>query len=246
MKEFDKDTTAQNTTGNPVTDTAFSSAFDCVILADGDFPTAGIPLTALHNAKKIICCDNAAVSLASHGFTPYAVVGDGDSLPYELQEKLKDRYIHISEQDDNDLTKATRYAISNIKPCGKTLSIAYLGCTGRREDHTLGNISLMARYMNDFGLHPVMLTDYGYFVPATGNTVFNTFARQQVSIFNITCSRLESTGLRWNSYAYKSLWQGTLNEATGYETTFSADGSYLVYLTYKPKSTEPSEDNDAQ
>lgn len=201
--------------------------FDAVILGNGDFPVSSIPLGILRSAKYLCCCDGAAVGCIGKGYKPDAIVGDGDSLPDDFKEKYRDM-IHIeSEQEDNDLTKATRHCMS--LGCRK---IAYVGATGKREDHTLGNISLMERYMFDYGLSPVMFTDYGYFVPACGTKTFHTFPRQQVSIFNFSCTKITGSGLRWDTYPYRSLWQGTLNEATGDAVTLETDGNFIVFLTY--------------
>lgn len=211
--------------------------FDAVILADGSFPTNSIPLDVLQHASCLICCDNAGRECILQGYMPDAIVGDGDSLSNDFKERYAHLYHHESEQEDNDLTKATRFAISLLQGQGiDNPTIAYLGCTGKREDHTLGNISLMVRYMQQMNINPVMLTDYGYFIPASGNMEFSTFPRQQVSIFNYGCSRLQSEGLRWQSYNYSSPWQGTLNEALGDTVNFKADGDYLVYFTYEAKS----------
>lgn len=45
--------------------------------------------------------------------------------------------------------------------------IDILGATGKREDHTLGNISLLFDYMRQ-GLDVTMQTDYGSFTPCHG------------------------------------------------------------------------------
>ena len=65
-----------------------------------------------------------------------------------------------------------------------------------------------------------------------GRHVFPSNSGQQVSIFNFGSSRLTSEGLKWSSYAYEQLWQGTLNEALADSFTLDADGYYLVYQTY--------------
>lgn len=206
--------------------------FDAVVLGNGEFPSAKIVLDILKSAKYLCCCDGAAVDCISRGYKPDAIVGDGDSLPENFIEAYRD-IIHIeNEQEDNDLTKATRFC--------KSLGfrrIAYIGATGKREDHTLGNISLIERYMSEFDLYPVMFTDYGYFVPSSGSKTFETFPRQQISIFNFTCNKIIGSGFRWNTYPYRSLWQGTLNEATGDSVTLDTDGTYLCYFTYEAKNT---------
>ena len=195
---------------------------DAVIVANGVFPTADEPLRLLHEARYVVCCDGAA----RHWPQCDAIVGDGDSVP----AALRDRLIQIDEQEDNDLTKATRYCLSK-----GLRRIVYLGATGLREDHMLGNISLIVRYFREMGVLPLMATDYGWFVPAQGSTSFDAFPGQQVSLFNVSCLRLSSTGLKWNAYPYHQPWQGTLNEALGDSFTIDADGCYLVYRTYQGK-----------
>lgn len=193
--------------------------FDTIIVANGEFPTHSIPLEVLHNAKHIVACDGAI----RHVPQAEAVIGDGDSVPNEYHERL----IQVEEQEDNDLTKATRYCIER-----GWRKIAYIGTTGMREDHTLGNISLLMRYFREFGIEGIMFTDHGFFTPMKGDHTFRSFAGQQVSIFNFGCTDIHSEGLRWNSYAYEQWWQGTLNEALSNQFTLYANGFYLVYQTY--------------
>ncbi len=207
-----------------------NQTFDAVIVGNGDFPTHQAALHLLRNAPCICCCDGAAELLVDNGFTPDIIVGDGDSLPTHLKQRFADRLCIVNEQEDNDQTKATRWCVAHGMK-----RIAYIGATGRREDHTLGNIALLPRYMAEMKIEPVMVTDFGFFIPAHGETTFNTFARQQVSIFNISCHTLKGEGLRWQPYAYGSAWQGTLNEATGNAVTMRGDGLYLMYFTHDAK-----------
>lgn len=195
------------------------SDYDAVVLADGLFPSASIPLRLLKDAPFVCACDGAI------NYYPEAdvVVGDGDSVP----ESLRYRLIRIEEQEDNDLTKSTRYCLSKGMK-----RIVYLGATGKREDHTLGNISLIVRYFCEMGVEPILVTDYGWFVVAQGDSEFESFAGQQVSIFNFSCRSLSSEGLRWQSYPYNQLWQGTLNEAISTSFKLKADNCYLVYRTF--------------
>lgn len=204
--------------------------YDAVVLCAGDFPTHDIPLCVLRDAPYLCCCDGAAVQAVSHGLQPDAIVGDGDSLPDDFKRQYSGIMHIVSEQEYNDMTKATRHCIRR-----GARRIAYVGATGKREDHTMGNISLLVYYLDSLSVQPVMLTDYGFFVPASGSRTFGSFARQQVSIFNVSSRSIVSEGLRWPSYAYSALWQGTLNEAEADSFTLRADGTYIVYRTYEPK-----------
>ena len=197
---------------------------DVVVLADGDFPVHAVPLSLLENATHIVACDGAIAYLAAHDYQADIVaIGDGDSVP----DGLRDRLIQVDEQEDNDLTKATRYCLKQ-----GWHKIAYVGATGKREDHTIGNISLIVRYFLEMGVEPLMVTDYGWFAVANGDSEFESFPGQQVSIFNVDCQNLTSEGLKWQSYPYRQFWQGTLNEALDSVFSFRADGCYLVYRTF--------------
>lgn len=203
-----------------------SEDFDAVVLANGEYPTHAVPLNILRHAVHLVACDGAIVPLVSEGVGETCIIGDGDSIPVEYRSRL----LKVDEQDDNDLTKATRYCLQQ-----GWRQIAYLGCTGKREDHTLGNISLLMRYYRDMGVEGCMLTDYGLFAPVRGDHTFHSFPGQQVSIFNFGCTHIDSEGLRWHSYAYQDWWQGTLNEAVSHQFTLHADGCYMVYQTYEAK-----------
>ena len=193
--------------------------FDAVIVANGEFPSHAVPLAALQEATHVVACDGAIRNVPQ----AEVVVGDGDSIPEEYRERL----IQVDEQEDNDLTKATRYCLAQ-----GWHRIAYLGATGQREDHTIGNISLLMRYYRTMGVDGVMLTNHGVFTPAQGRQTFESFKGQQVSIFNFGSTKIVSEGLRWQSYGYEEWWQGTLNEAVGDSFTLEADGYYLVYRAY--------------
>lgn len=197
---------------------------DAVVLANGDFPVHAVPLSLLENATRIVACDGAIAHLTAHEYQADIIaIGDGDSVPDGLRKRL----IQVDEQEDNDLTKATRYCLKQ-----GWRRIAYVGATGQREDHTIGNISLIVRYFLEMGVEPLLVTDYGWFVVAKGDSEFESFPGQQVSIFNVNCEKLISEGLKWQSYPYRQFWQGTLNEALNTVFRFQADGCYLVYRTF--------------
>jgi thiamine pyrophosphokinase len=203
-----------------------NGSFDAVVLANGEQPQHPIPLQLLQEAPFLVCCDGAIQQCKKAN----VIVGDGDSIPAWAREQYQ-HCLHLeSEQDDNDLTKATRFCVA------KGLKrIVYLGATGLREDHTLGNISLIMRYAREMGVEPVMATNHGWFVPAKGTATFESFPRQQVSLFNFGCTSLRTEGLRYDGYPFDQWWQGTLNEAIGPHFRIEADGFYLVFRTYEAK-----------
>ena len=200
--------------------------FDAVIVAGGESPTATVPLDVLHNAPYVVCCDGAADRYIATGHTPDAIVGDGDSISAENREKYAHLLHIIAEQETNDQTKAVRFLMEQGKQ-----RIAIVGATGLREDHTIGNISLLVEYART-GCDVCSFTDYGVFIPCNGTTIHKCHKGQQVSIFSITAKDLSAEGLRYPIYDFNNWWQGTLNECTGDEFTINATGWYLLFINY--------------
>ena len=201
---------------------------DAVILAAGDFPSHAIPLQVLEKyCNRIICCDGAAEALLDAGFRPDIVIGDGDSLLPETYQKLSDRFICNPDQDSNDLTKAVHYAVSqNFK------RLLILGATGKREDHTLGNISLLADYIDQVKV--CMLTDHGILIPTKGNAVFTSYCGQQISVFCMDHSPLTLSGLKWpvENRIITRWWEATLNEALSERFEIKTTGRVVVFQAY--------------
>ena len=201
---------------------------DTVILAAGDFPSHAIPLQVLEQYRdRIICCDGAADALLDAGFYPEIVIGDGDSLSPDTYDRLSDRFICNTNQDTNDLTKAVHYAVSQNH---KRLLI--LGGTGKREDHTLGNISLLADYIDQVKV--CMLTDFGILIPAKGNAVFTSYRGQQISVFCMDHSPLTLSGLKWpvENRIITCWWEATLNEALSDRFEIETNGKVVVFQMY--------------
>jgi thiamine pyrophosphokinase len=200
--------------------------FDAVIVAGGEFPTAPQPLEVLQSTPFVVCCDGAADRYIATGHTPDAIVGDGDSIGAENREKYTHLLHIIAEQETNDQTKAVHFLMEQGKR-----SIAIVGATGLREDHTIGNISLLVEYAR-MGCDVCSFTDYGIFIPCNGTTIHKCHKGQQVSIFSITAKKLSAEGLRYPIYDFNNWWQGTLNECTGDEFTINATGWYLLFINY--------------
>ena len=211
------------------------------VVAAGDFPTHPRAVQAIADATFVVCCDSAYLPFASLRPRPasdFVVVGDGDSLPPDVQRQLGTHFHHESEQEDNDLTKAMRYIDTHFPTTSAPLSVTIVGATGKREDHTLGNISLLAYYLLAFPrLDITLLTDYGTFDAFRGQRTFSTFHGQQISIFSLTPDiPVSASGLQWPLHERKLLWwwEGTLN--TPIADRFSvAGGTIVVFRTYDPK-----------
>jgi len=212
-----------------------------VILANGAYPAGAAPLEALRTAERIVCCDGAADKLWAAGIAPSWIVGDGDSVSATVRARFADCCRFVAEQESNDLSKAFRFCLSQ-----GWREILILGATGGREDHTLGNLSLLADFSRAADVR--LLTDTGLFTPLTQSAQLESAAGQQVSL--IACDagmRVSAEGLKYpvRDLALSRWWQGTLNEACGgtFRVLFG-DGTLLVFQAFPeiaPYPAEPSE-----
>ena len=203
-----------------------------IILADGEFPIHSAPLDQLREAGYIVCCDGAADRLIATGIIPNAIVGDMDSL----SSNLKDRFASIihtnSCQETNDLTKAFDFALLQNPE-----KIVILGATGIREDHSLGNISLLLIYAQKSTTPVEMWTNNGIFYPIWEDKTFSVTKGCNVSLIALDSGvRIKSYGLKYplEEVIFDSWWKGTLNECEGDEFTlhFIEKGKILVFITY--------------
>ena len=203
--------------------------FRTVILANGAFPKHKIPLEFLCKAERIICCDGAAQNLLSAGLKPNFIIGDLDSVSEEIKNKFSSIILHLAEQETNDLTKAVNFCMEN-----NWTDITILGATGKREDHTLGNLSLLADYAEKANVQ--LLTDDGIFTPLLTTSTLESYLGEQISIFSLN----HETTFNFHNLLYPvknrkltSWWQGTLNEAESDSFTISFDkGKALVFRKY--------------
>ena len=200
-----------------------------VIVADGIYPTHEIPLEYLKNAKRIICCDGSTQNLIFAGMMPDAIIGDLDSLSDELANRFTDRIFLDENQDTNDLTKA----VSWCNEMGYR-DIVIVAATGKREDHTIGNISLLVEYAKEMNV--LMVTDTGILQPLLKSSQISSFPGQQVSIFSIDPeTEVTSAGLRYPLKGTKinNWWFATLNESLGDSFSLKFNqGRVIVYLKF--------------
>jgi thiamine pyrophosphokinase len=128
-----------------------------VIIENGEFPRKEYPRELIRRADRIVCCDRGLEAFLRHRgriFSPDSVrepdivIGDMDSLRPSLQQQYSKILIHNTGQEDNDQTKAFRYILEHEPEVD---AIHILAATGKREDHTIGNLSLLMEYAREYG-----------------------------------------------------------------------------------------------
>lgn len=199
------------------------------IICNGDFPSKPYPRTVLSMADMVVCCDGAAGSFMRHsekvfGYKrdPDYIVGDMDSIPAGLKKRFADRLIFIDEQDDNDQTKAFRYIVEN-HPEVDTIHI--FAASGKREDHTLGNLGQLMEYARSLKasgnpsegeIYADIITDWTTCFALKDSCELFVGEGRRVSIFSPDNSlNIKSSGLEWQTggVTFDNWWKASLNRA---------------------------------
>ena len=115
----------------------------------------------------------------------------------------------------------------------KIKDIRIIGATGKREDHTIGNIFSLVKY---HAINIKIFTNTGFFTIINSNKKIRSFKGQQVSIFSLDDTiQIESSNLKYNinKKTLSDLFNGTLNESNGgfFELKIS-HGNLIIFQTY--------------
>lgn len=190
----------------------FDQKFETVILANGSFPKRAVLLKALQNCQNLVCCDGAVDQLICSGIQkqPSAVIGDMDSVSSSARTQFANQCISVSDQNTNDLEKALIYCQQK-----NWLSVLVLGAAGLREDHFLGNFSLLMSYGQKMDL--VLATETADFIVVQTEMNFEAPIGTSVSLFASSHQvALTTQGLQWElqKQNLSTLHSGILNRTT--------------------------------
>ena len=215
-----------------------------VIVGNGQFPKREYPLYLLESADYVICCDGALDTYLRHFRgrnlrRPDVVIGDMDSLSKKTAERFRDIAVKIDEQETNDQSKAFHYILEHF-PDVDTVHI--LGATGKREDHTIGNLSLLMEYAREMRRQDCgrtvfvdIVSDWSTAFAITDTCTLDVGEGRSVSIICPDNSlNIKSEGLVWptDNVVFDNLWQATLNRASAdrISLTFSHPSIALIIL----------------
>ena len=198
-----------------------------IILANGQYPSHPAALNMLHTAGTIICTDGSANKLLENGLTPNVIIGDMDSTTVG-QDSFKGLYVKISDQDNTDLDKALEWCkVNNLSP------ITVLGTSQLREDHTIGNLILLANYSEELDIN--FVTDYFTITCHHGKRSFTSFKQQLVSLLPVEdIKSITTEGLEFPliDELFPISSRGISNRATGHQFIISSSGKIWVFRSH--------------
>lgn len=191
------------------------------LVGGGVFTQADLNL-ALGLAPMLVAADGGANALAAFGHMPQHVIGDMDSLDPALMSRMRDRIIHIPEQDSTDFDKCLHALHAPF--------VLALGFDGGRLDHTLAAMTSLVRHGR---ARVVMLAaqDICFLAPPRLSLGLPTGAR--VSLFPMAEVTGRSTGLEWPIEGLRfapAIQIGTSNCAVASRITLEFDQPGMLVL----------------
>ena len=113
-----------------------------LILANSQPPSKRLLLRLLKQSAVFVCADGGANTAARLGLKPDLIIGDLDSIASVTLRKFRNvRAKRIADQNSTDLEKALSWV---TRKGHKDIVVA--GATGRRLDHSLGNLSALVKF----------------------------------------------------------------------------------------------------
>lgn len=196
------------------------------IIANGSDPETPQEREALAACAACVCCDR----LPPPGAPPLLqIVGDLDSLPTPPADPALLTDLH-ADQESNDLTKAYRW----LRAHHPSTPLAYFAVTGKREDHTLANLALIAETAE----HAHIYTASGFFAlrPAGEHTLC-VRPGAALSFLSFVPQRLTAEGLVWpvQDLLLDTLWRATLNRTAGTRVTVRCQAPLLIYQPWSSR-----------
>ena len=170
----------------------------CLIVAGGVKPKDEIINYYSEQCELIVGVDKGCNYLFDAKVKPNYIVGDFDSSNLEIiDEMVKQgvvKYQYQCEKNFTDSEEAFELAISkNAK------KITFLGATGQRFDHTLGNLGLLLKALN-VGIYSEIVDDRNKMFLINKNTVVKRDNEYKYISFLAYNSRVEEFSIKGAKY----------------------------------------------
>ena len=201
----------------------------CVICGAGEYD--GSPI--LPGADLYIAADAGLDALLAAGLRPDLLIGDFDSLSHALPADVPTVRLPV----EKDVTDADAAAAAGLeRGCG---IFHFYGVLGGRPDHSLANLSLLARLTKRGAL--ATLYGAGYTVTAVADGALDLPARESggVSVFSFTDKSEGVTirGLRYgleNGALTSDFALGVSNSFIGLPARIEVKKGLLIVMTENP------------
>lgn len=163
-----------------------------LIIANGDPPKKQRLELLVKRAGIVICADGGANAALKMGVTPDVIVGDLDSIHAEALVKFRKVPIHEDRDDQTtDLEKAIAWAVES-----KYDHITVVGASGKRLDHSVGNLGVLRKFYPDAII--LFVDDWGELCYVGREHTFEAQKRDVVSLIPLNrCEGVSTQGLKY-------------------------------------------------
>ncbi|HWP82378.1 MAG TPA: thiamine diphosphokinase [Bacteroidota bacterium] len=203
-----------------------------LILANGDPPKKHLLRSLVSKAALIVCADGGANTALKFGVKPGAIVGDMDSIHAEALVRFR-KIQMVEDRDENstDLEKAIQWTVKQ-----KYERIVVTGVTGRRLDHTIGNLGVLPKFHSDASI--TFVDDQGELSYVGREIQIDSPRGTVVSLIPITrCEGVETVGLEYalnNESLELGVREGTSNVVVSSPASVKVKKGKLLLYTVTP------------
>jgi len=199
-----------------------------IAIVGGGTVEAGMLREMAGRGVALVGADGGGDVIGAAGLVPEAIIGDLDSLEDLAAWRRQTRVLHIPEQITTDFEKCV---YSTIAP----VTIA-LGMTGKRFDHSLAALHVVARYAGERAI--ILVDEHDIALGVRGALQFTAMQGERVSMHPLEPVRFaRSSGLRYpldGLTLAPGVLTGVSNEGTGgrvsAEPEAGEDGAWLLIL----------------
>ncbi|NOZ12283.1 MAG: thiamine diphosphokinase [Acidobacteria bacterium] len=204
-----------------------------VLFANGEVTKRETAIAGQSGFDIVVAADGGIAHAKRFGYTPDAVVGDFDSLPEGIHRLFpRTRFIRRPSQEQCDLEKALIFCEEE-----GISTVILLGATGKRPDHTLGNLSVLLRHDRKLSLR--ILTPESEIFIVRKTLELKGIPGQAVSLVPMgEAIQVSTTGLKYplNSETLRfGEREGTSNEFSSSRCSISLSGGVLFVFRLYPE-----------
>jgi len=205
-----------------------------LILANGKPPSKSkINFLMKNGFSTLFCADGGVNSAYKMELTPDYIIGDLDSADSNVLNhfKSKSKIIKYKRQNDTDVEKCLKYAISK-----KFEHVILLGGTGDRLDHTFCNLGITLKFYDKIRID--ILHEKSYLQILEKNNTIKTFPKEIISLYGFdNKTKVTSQGLKYplkNQSIKFGEKESTSNVAIGDKATINIrNGKLFLIRDYK-------------
>jgi thiamine pyrophosphokinase len=200
-----------------------------LVIVNGEPPKKQLLQSLARESGVVICADGGANTALKFGILPDVIVGDLDSIHAEALVKFHKVPTYEDRDDEStDLEKAIAWALKQ-----KYDHIVVIGASGRRIDHSVGNLGVFPKFYPDAVIR--FIDDLGELIYIGREITFDAKRGDIISLIPLShCEGITTQGLKYaldDEALELGVREGTSNVVVNTPVTIKVQKGHL--LLYK-------------